>query len=143
MLISREHRSGLRIRCEKGVDTEVHEAILKFAKWLREQIKFPIRVPVYVKKTKYIKNMYGELVSATFFAPFDKTEESYARISTGDYDELKEENGRYDALGIILHSVAHEIAHYEQWVEDKPLNDRAATRRARELLGKYTQTNEI
>jgi hypothetical protein len=143
VLISREHRSGLRIRCEKGVDIEVREAILKFAIWLREQIRFPIRVPVYVKKTERIKNMYGEIVVATFFAPYDKTVEPYARISTGDYNELNERNGKYEALGAILHSMAHELAHYEQWVKDRPLSERTTTRRARQLLDRYTQTNEI
>lgn len=87
--------------------------------------------------------MYGELVSATFFAPYDKTVEPYVRVSTGDYNELKEENGIHDALCMILNSLAHEIAHYEQWIKDKPLSDKAATRRAKELMGKYTQTNGI
>ena len=40
--------------------------------------------------------MDGEMVSATFFGPYD--------------------NGRDNAVFAILYSVAHELTHYFQWV---------------------------
>jgi hypothetical protein len=43
-------RKGLRIRTEAGVHPEVKRACLEFAKWLRTEYNFPIRVVVYLKK---------------------------------------------------------------------------------------------
>lgn len=71
-------RQGLRIRCDKEVHPDVRRASLMFAKRLRNEFEFPIRVIVYLKKDYQIKNRFSkELVSATFFAPFDKCEEPY------------------------------------------------------------------
>lgn len=60
--------------------------------------------------------MDGEMVSATFFGPYDKMEEPYIRVSTGDFGEIKARNGRDNAVFAVLHSVAHELTHYFQWV---------------------------
>ena len=68
---------------------------------------------MYLKKDYQIKNKYSkELVSATFFAPYDKAIEPYIRIATGDYEELVSERGEIDALWALLGSMAHEIVHY-------------------------------
>lgn len=78
-------RKGLRIRTKTGVHIEVKRACLEFAKWLRTSYDFPIRVVVYLKKDYKIKNRFTkEQVSATFFAPYDKDEEPYIRVATGD-----------------------------------------------------------
>ncbi|GAB6255789.1 hypothetical protein [Peribacillus frigoritolerans] len=112
-------RQGLRIRCEQGVYPEVRRACLEFAKWLRIEFEFPIRVVVYLKKDYQIKSRFDkELVSGTFFGPFDKSEEPYIRIATGDYLELLAENGRDNALAAILGTIAHELGHYYQWIDD-------------------------
>lgn len=60
--------------------------------------------------------MDGEMVSATFFGPYDKMKEPYIRVSTGDFGEIKARNGRDNAVFAVLHSVAHELTHYFQWV---------------------------
>lgn len=135
-------RSGLRIRY-LGIDDDVRMAILNFANWLRRQIKFPIRVVVYVKSDKQVKNIYGEFVYGTFFAPDDKSVEPYIRVATGDYFNLKEELGRDDALAAILHTLAHEVVHYEQWLkEDNCFDERKANYRATRLVHKYAETRD-
>lgn len=42
-----------------------------FAKWLRSEYYFPIRVPVYIKDKTYIKARDGEHVVGTFLGPYD------------------------------------------------------------------------
>jgi predicted ATPase len=134
-------RQGLRIRCEQGVHPEVKRACLEFAKWLRKEFEFPIRVVVYLKKDYQIKNKFTkELVSATFFAPFDKSEEPYIRIATRDYIELLEENGKDDALASILGSIAHELGHYYQWIDDLELDEEEAENESEYMLELYGQT---
>jgi hypothetical protein len=120
-------RQGIRIRCEKDVHPEVRRACLEFAKWLRSEFEFPIRVAAYLKKDYKIKSQVDkELVSGTFFGPFNKNEEPYIRLATGDYIELLEEIGQDNALASILGTFVHELGHYYQWIDDLELDDEEA-----------------
>lgn len=136
------NRTGLRVRVESGTIPEVRSAILNFAKWLRLNYDFPIRLPIYVKKAKQIKSMSGEMVFGTFFAPYDKTIEPYIRLATGDYWDDRYEWGRDEALASILHTLAHEIVHYQQWLKDKDLDCRNSRLRATKMLKAYANTRE-
>jgi len=111
-------RSGLRVKCEKGVNSSVRKACLDFAVWLRLKMKFPIRVVVYLKKDYQIKAVDKEMVSGTFLGPYNKNEEPYIRVATGDYEELVLERGEENAIYAILNSMAHEIIHYKQWLKN-------------------------
>ena len=42
-------RTGIRFRYDKSVSSEFKTACMGFAKWLRTEYSFPLRVPVYVK----------------------------------------------------------------------------------------------
>ena len=141
-----KHRTGLHTRFEKGVDPEVRAACLRFCAWLRTEYFFPIRIPIYFKQAARIKAMDGELVSATFFEPVNRQDEPYARIATGDYQQLKEKIGRDNALASILLSVAHELTHYVQWINDIRLTaigeERQASRYARFILDEYADVVE-
>ncbi|GIN60477.1 hypothetical protein J27TS8_04700 [Robertmurraya siralis] len=131
-------RSGLRVRCEKGINTNVKEACLDFAEWLRLNMEFPIRVVVYIKKNYQIKTIDGkEWVSATFFAPYDKRVEPYIRVATGDYEELVEERGTENAIYAILNSMAHELVHYRQWLDDRELDEGEAEIEGSKLVDNY------
>src|ERR1700712_2742462 len=103
-------RTGVRIRGARG-HPEVRRAFIRFAKWLRQEYEFPIRVPVYLFPSEQIITMHGERGSASFFAPLDRSVEPLIRVATGDYVQLKEKHGRDDALAICLHSFAHEVVH--------------------------------
>ena len=48
-LTRESHRSGLRLRFDKGTDDEVRRACKEFAVVLRKEYFFPLRVTVYVK----------------------------------------------------------------------------------------------
>ncbi len=117
-------RKGLRIRYSADIDNEVKESIKRFVSWLRQEYYFPFRVVVYVKSAKSIIAKDGEAVSGTFFSPFDRYAEPYARVATGDYLQDKLERGRDTALAIILRTIAHELTHYFQWINDVNLTDR-------------------
>ncbi|MCY9141302.1 hypothetical protein [Peribacillus frigoritolerans] len=139
-------RQGLRIRSEPGVHPEVRRACLEFGQWLRKEFEFPIRVVIYLKNDYRIKSQVDkELVTGTFFGPFDKAEEPYIRIATGDYLELLEEIGQDDALATILGTFAHELGHYYQWIDDE-LDDEEAEEGAENnkeyMLDLYAQTRD-
>lgn len=135
-------RTGLRVRSLPGVHPEVRRACLEFASWIRGNMEFPIRVVVYLRKDYYIMTMLKEKVSASFFAPYNKNDEPYIRIATGDFEELDSEVGRDDALAAYLHSFAHELTHYQQWIHDKPFLEDEAEETARLIVEQYGETRE-
>jgi hypothetical protein len=134
-------RTGLRLRSEAGVHPEVRSVCIKFCKWLRTQMEFPVRVVIYLKKDYQIKNRTTkQMVTATFFAPYDKNVEPFIRIATGDYSELIEERGKKDALYAMLDSIAHEIIHYQQWLGNRELNEEEAEENGYKLVDSYAET---
>lgn len=132
-------RTGLRIRGGRG-NPIVCRALVRYAVWLRRLFEFPIRVPVYLCPEKQLVTMHGDLVSAAFFAPWDRRVEPYIRIATGDYPELRRERGRDNALAAYLCSLSHEVIHYRQWVEAGEIWEQGVTRRASSLVDRYAQT---
>ena len=84
------HRTGLRLRFENQINFEIKRSCTEFCKWLRKQYYFPIRVPIYFKKSEFIISESGEKFSAIFFEPFDRHNEPYIRIATGYFNEIKQ-----------------------------------------------------
>lgn len=139
-------RSGLRLCFQKDVDLEVKRAFRDFALWLRREYAFPKRINIYVKSQRRIKALEGDLVCGTFFRPADRDKEPYVRIATGDYPDLLEEEGHDNALAALLWTVAHELTHYFQWLNDIKLTligeERQATVYANKIIKDYAQTRD-
>ena len=141
------HRSGLRLRFDKGIDDEVRRACKEFALFLRKEYFFPLRVMVYIKKSFQITAMDGEKVVGTFWRIEDNyTIEPYIRVATGDYKDLCLKWGKDSALTAILITMAHELTHYYQWINSLHLTligeERQATKYARYILDDYAETRE-
>jgi hypothetical protein len=135
-----EKRTGLRIRSDKNVDVVLKKAFIHFAKWLRRHYEFPKRVPVYLKESYYIiTHCTKEQASASFFAPFDKKEEPYIRVATGDFYDLEQKHGRRQAILMALNSLSHELIHYYQWLADDEFFEDEAEEGAVSLTSEYVQ----
>ena len=143
---SSTRRTGLKLRFQKDVDTEVRRSCIEFCKWLRKNYFFPIMVPIYFKTTEYIVSKTGVKYSAIFFEPFDKQNEPYIRIATGDFYEIKQNFCEDDALATILRSIAHELTHYYQWINDIKLTEEGYEKQARyyanKIIDKYAETRD-
>jgi len=112
----------------------------RFARWLRQEYKFPIRVPVYLNHHRRFITREGEEVTASFFAPDEFNIEPYIRIATGDYDDLIVESGKNDALASYICSLAHEIIHYQQWITDGNTSEEGVEEESVAILRRYAQT---
>ena len=136
-----EIRNGLRLRFEAGVDEEVKNALKDFAKYLRKEYFFPIRVPVYVRYTMKIMARDGDLINGTFLGPYNKLEEAYIRIAVGDYCQEKAKIGKRDVLISYFYVIAHELTHYFQWLNQIEITEigeeRQATRWADIIVKNY------
>lgn len=141
---NKSRRTGIHFRYDKTVDPEVKRACSQFARWLRLEYYFPLRVLVYVKGADTIRTKDGEKVVGSFFEPFSYDDEPYIRIATGDYDGLVQKMGKDNALATILASLAHELTHYYQWINNIQLTDigreRQATQYSNFIVDEYSRT---
>ena len=139
-------RSGVRLKFDSEIDPEVRRSCKEFLLWLRKKYYFPIRVPIYIKATPKIKSLDGNIAFATFFAPYDHNVEPYIRVAAGDYCNERKNKGKDNALAGILYSIAHELTHYFQWINDVKQTEigyeRQATRYSRNILNEYAETRE-
>jgi tetratricopeptide (TPR) repeat protein len=133
---SPKRRSGLRIVGRRG-PSDVRRCLQRYARWLREYVNFPVRVPVYLSPRKELKLSDGQSASASILTPFDRRQEPYIRIAAGDYAELLRERGRDRALAAYLGSLSHEVVHYRQWIERKPLTERGVIAKASAMVDDY------
>ena len=115
-------------------------AIIRFARWLRTQFEFPIRVPVYLLAGEQVRTMDGGRCSASIFAPWSKMHEPYIRIATGDWKQYSAGHSRDDALAGYLGSLAHELVHYRQWIETGKMWERGVAVKASRLVDRYPLT---
>lgn len=136
-----KYRKGLRLRFDNNVDQSVHDICITFAKWLRTQYCFPIRIPVYIKAATCVKTQRGEESTGIFFAPDKYDVEPYIRIAAGDYCDMVSKWGEDEAVTQILGTIAHELTHYFQWINGLNLTplgeERQATRYARLIVEEY------
>lgn len=141
------HRTGLRLRFDKDIDSEVRRACKEFAVFLRREYFFPIRVVVYIKNVKKLTAMDGDKVYGTFWSMYDDYNiEPHIRVAAGDYTDLCHKWGKDSALTAILSTIAHELTHYFQWINALKLTpigqERQATNYARYILDEYAETRE-
>ena len=141
------HRTGLRMRFDKEVDSEVRRACKEFDAFLRKEYFFPLRVVIYVKKHYRIIALDGDRVCGTFRSTYDDyTVEPYILLAAGDYNDLCKKRGKDNALAAILFAMAHELTHYFQWINSLKLTpigqERQATKYAGYLLDEYAETRD-
>jgi hypothetical protein len=135
----RKRRSGLWIRGRRG-HPEVHAALLRYARWLRSEFTFPLRVPVYLLPGHTVRTMHGDRAAASIFLPWDRKVEPYIRIATGDFPGLRRRRGRDNALAAFLVSLSHEVLHYQQWIKTGRASEKGIARRALRLVDEYSET---
>src|SRR5262249_49884337 len=132
-------RRGLRIRGTRG-NPEVRRCLIRFARWLRNNYEFPRRVPVYLLPHESFTTCDGERVVSSFFAPFDRKEEPYIRIATGDYLSERKKRGRDDALASDIGSLCRQLIHYWQWLDTGKTSDVGIDAKVRSMLRQYSRT---
>lgn len=144
--ISNETRKGVYMRSDAGVDEDVRGACKRFLQWMRRNYEFPVRVVIYLKKYERIRASDGDLCTGIFYEPLDEWMKPYAYIATGDYQETLQSRGRDNALAGILFTIAHELTHYQQWLNQLSMTQRGkewqATFYANRMLDEYAETTD-
>ena len=140
-------RKGLRFRFDKYVNQDIRYECIRYGYWLRSNYTFPVRVTIYVKSKYRIKTADGDFVTGVFYEPYSRTQEPRIKIATGDYEELKRKHGENNALDAYFYSIAHELTHYYQWINNLELTEigieRQAYRYSKLIAEKYINEGGI
>ncbi len=130
-------RKGLRIVGHRG-NNEVRLAFIQFANWARLHYSFPVLLRVYLSNNRRLRTIENEIVTASFYYPFNKIEYPFVRVATGDYLELKAKLKRDNALASMLCSLSHELVHYWQWLEAGTTTEAGTAKKARKIVSEYS-----
>ena len=107
---------------------------------------FPAVSPLIPPYPTFLKYPVSPHVVGSFFEPFSYLDEPYIRIAAGDYNELANHLGKDNALASILLSLAHELTHYYQWINNIQLTpvgrEWQAARYANYIIDEYASTRE-
>ncbi|MBR5947260.1 MAG: hypothetical protein IKZ82_01265 [Clostridia bacterium] len=132
-------RSGMRIKSHQDVNKCIRNEVVLYAKWLRTQYAFPIRVPVYLHHKTALVTVDGERASAIFFEPYDYDVEPYIKIADGTLSS--ECTAKNIIIANVLFDLTHELTHYFQWLSHTNMTirgrERQATNYARRILWEY------
>lgn len=136
-----ECRSGLRLRFEKGIEPKIRQACMDFAKWLRKEYEFPIRVVIYFQNKEILTmpvptwSAPAGLRCSAYFVPYvDKKDGAYICVAAGDWESyLHECDDDIDgALTGYFTAMTHELTCYFQWIKnlDNPENEQKLEQQA-------------
>jgi len=125
-------RPGLRLRFYPGVRADVKQALKTFAVWLRRRVEFRHPVRVTVVPQAAVMGHEGAPGWAVFVIPGEE-------YRSGDVVRIYIAGGRAETgpLHPLLHDLAHEIVHYEQWRDGRRVDERNVNRRAASLLSRH------
>jgi hypothetical protein len=139
----RTKKKGLRIYGKHG-HPEVRVCLIRFAKWLRKEYEFPVRLNVYLFPNHLIASKLDgdKKYFGTIWFPDSHEEYLYIRIATGDYEERKKQDGRDNALASDICMLCRSIIKYWQWLETNDFWDRGVGRKATKMLRLYNQTTD-
>ncbi|MGW7930583.1 hypothetical protein BU107_13930 [Staphylococcus xylosus] len=107
----REHlQSGLKIKYDSSMPTKLQHAIELFEDFIIRNINFPI-------KTK-VKFTYENLTDCSGYFKYPQNLFKYPKIkvSLSEYKRIEKELGDFDAVLNILRILAHELGHYNAFV---------------------------
>lgn len=128
----------IKMHFEKDVNLCVKLAFKEFRKWLKTKMIFAITINVYVTNTYRVTTKNHVEGTGIFGTPSSKNKYPYIKLATSDFEELKNEIGYYNGMMSILHTFAHEIVHYKQWIDNKAFREKLADKEATKLVNEYT-----
>ena len=119
---------GISFHYEKGIDRELREFYLNFAKWLRGKYVFPVHVTVYVLNQEKVRLWNGSLQYGSF--RWYPNRSPRIKVPSKVEAALLEECSLAEVYVMILSSLVHELSHYYQWVSGLEQTNTVSERQA-------------
>jgi hypothetical protein len=132
--------SGLRIDIHPHVHPFICRELRIFCRWLRASYDFPVRVHIYVPNAKKILARDRILCYGTCFVPDDPNDHVSIHIA-GGYKDAGTFQDLQNYTWTTLTTLAHELGHYYQYVNQVELTKRGtewqATYYANQIMNEY------
>lgn len=132
-------KSNIIWKAEDRVEKQVVKSICLFTEWLLKTIPFPRKLSIHLINKSELITSKGEAATGSFFAPFDPAKTSQIKIAVGDFQDESKECGASFVLQNYYYTLAHEIIHYQQWIEKKPFREREANSKAEDLVDRFVK----
>lgn len=124
-------------------DDQVEELVVKsiclLKEWLLKTTSFPRKLSIHLINESELMTSKGEAATGSFFAPYDPAKLSKIKIAVGDFIDESKEYGVSLVLQNYYYTYAHEIIHYQQWIEEKPFREREAVSKAEDMIDQFVK----
>ncbi len=138
VIIVKPNDSDIILHFDKNVNPYIKLAFKEFRKWLKNKISFPIKINIYVTSSYRVVTKKQIKATGIFTIPSTKNKYPFIKLATADFEDLKSEVGYYNGMMSILHTFAHEVIHYQQWIREQSFNERLADKEATKLVEEYS-----
>ena len=115
-------KGGLRIRVHPDVHPFVRRELLTYARWLRANVAFPIRVNVYVPNALQIRALDGENCWGRCIWPEDPAAAVTIDVAGGSRATGK--RALQNHIRTTIFTLSHELSHYFQFFRGIELTPR-------------------
>ncbi len=105
---------GIYFHYQKGIEPDLKQKYISFAKWLRANYIFPVRLNVYILNCEQVRLRSGQMAYGSFRWYSARTPN--IRVPSAIEPELLREYTKDEIYEQILSSLVHELTHYYQWV---------------------------
>ncbi len=133
-------RKGLFLHIHPHIHPFIRREVLLFGKWLRLNYQFPIRVHIHIPNARRVLSHDGDLCYGICFIPVDPNESISVYIA-GGYKDIGELQNLQNFTWTTLGTLAHELGHYFQYINQIELTTRGkewqATYYANRILSEY------
>lgn len=139
-----QNSKGISFHYEKGIDNQLRNLYLDFAKWLRLKYYFPVHINVYILDQERVKLLSGVWAYGSF--RWYEKRPPRIKVPSKIEKELLSEYTIDEVYEQILSSLVHELSHYFQWVrhleQSNAVSERQANYYRYRIIDKYKKEKE-
>lgn len=135
---------GFRLRFYPGVREDTRTLLKLFARWIRDRVPFehPVRVTVVPHAT--VMGHEEPAGWAVFVIPppeYSPGDVVRIYLGAGKADVLERDFGisSPDSILRVVHDLAHEVVHYEQWRDGREVTERGVNSRAAAWVNRFCE----
>lgn len=130
--------NSIKMHYSKHIDIRIKLAYKEFNKWIKTYMNLVKVLHVFIKEDYNILSRNKESAIGLFGYPNGRNKYPYIKLAIGDFEDLCFKNGEYIAIMSILHTYAHELVHFEQWLDNKPSLEKKADKKATKLVEDFS-----
>ena len=119
-IYSPQCRKGLFLHFEREVHDYVRDWLCEYARWLRKNYVFPVRIHVYCRYGDTVPCRYSAPAASVMLMPDDRNCYANIRLACGSFrGDGPVTNGMWDETQGIMYLLTRHIMHYYQFINGR------------------------